>query len=74
MVIDTGGVITLSRSKAGVMEELSVTTTVGMDGIPLPTREASIASILSMIEKQAVVVLLMKELYYSSWMVRQAQW
>ncbi|CAL4979211.1 unnamed protein product [Urochloa decumbens] len=54
MIIDTGGVITLSKSQAGVMEELAVTTTVGMDGIPLATREAAIARMPSMIEKQAV--------------------
>ena len=54
MVIDTGGVITLSKSQAGVMEELAVTTTVGMDGIPLATREAAIARMPSMMEKQAV--------------------
>ncbi|KAG8090066.1 hypothetical protein GUJ93_ZPchr0011g27643 [Zizania palustris] len=54
MVIDTGGVITLSKSQAGVMEELSITTTVGMDGIPLASREAAIARMPSMIEKQAV--------------------
>ncbi|CAD6255400.1 unnamed protein product [Miscanthus lutarioriparius] len=54
MVIDTGGVITLSKSQAGVMEELAVTTTVGMDGIPLATREAAVARMPSMIEKQAV--------------------
>ena len=54
MVIDTGGVIILSKSQAGVMEELAVTTTVGMDGIPLATREAAIARMPSMIEKQAV--------------------
>lgn len=54
VVIDTGGVITLSNSQAGVMEELAVTTTVGMDGIPLATREAAIARMPSMIEKQAV--------------------
>ncbi|KAL6908050.1 hypothetical protein ACP4OV_002220 [Aristida adscensionis] len=54
MVIDTGGVITLSKSQAGVMEELAVTTTVGMDGIPFATREAAIARMPSMIEKQAV--------------------
>jgi hypothetical protein len=54
MVIDTGGVFTLSKSQAGVMEELAVTATVGMDGIPLATREAAIARMPSMIEKQAV--------------------
>uniref|UniRef100_A0A0D3HPA4 GTPase Der n=1 Tax=Oryza barthii TaxID=65489 RepID=A0A0D3HPA4_9ORYZ len=54
MVIDTGGVITLSKSQAGVMEELAITTTVGMDGIPLASREAAIARMPSMIEKQAI--------------------
>lgn len=54
MVIDTGGVITLSKSQAGVMEELAITTTVGMDGISLASREAAIARMPSMIEKQAV--------------------
>ncbi|KAF7052784.1 hypothetical protein CFC21_060834 [Triticum aestivum] len=54
MVIDTGGVITLSKSQAGVMEELAITTTVGMDGIPMASREAAIARMPSMIEKQAV--------------------
>uniref|UniRef100_J3N9S6 GTPase Der n=1 Tax=Oryza brachyantha TaxID=4533 RepID=J3N9S6_ORYBR len=54
MVIDTGGVITLSKSQAGVMEEFAITTTVGMDGIPLASREAAVARMPSMIEKQAV--------------------
>ncbi|CAN0824334.1 GTPase Der [Linum grandiflorum] len=42
MVVDTGGVITLSKSKFEVMEELAITTTIGMEGIPLATREAAI--------------------------------
>ena len=54
MLIDTGRVITLSKSQAGVMEELAITTTVGMDGIPMASREAAIARMPSMIEKQAV--------------------
>ncbi|KAK1259689.1 putative tRNA modification GTPase mnmE [Acorus gramineus] len=53
MVVDTGGVLTLSKSQAGVMEELAITTTIGMDGIPLATREAAIARMPSMIERQA---------------------
>ncbi|CAN0824342.1 GTPase Der [Linum grandiflorum] len=53
MVVDTGGVITLSKSKFEVMEELAITTTIGMEGIPLATREAAIARMPSMIERQA---------------------
>ncbi|XP_010519745.1 PREDICTED: uncharacterized protein LOC104799102 [Tarenaya hassleriana] len=53
VVIDTGGVLTVSKSPAGVMEELNITTTVGMDGIPQSSREAAIARMPSMIEKQA---------------------
>lgn len=54
MVVDTGGVMTFSKSNDAVMEELSITTTVGMDGIPLSTREAAVARMPSMIERQAV--------------------
>ncbi|MED6199062.1 hypothetical protein PIB30_072424 [Stylosanthes scabra] len=54
MVVDTGGVLTLSKSQANVMEDLAITTTVGMDGIPLATREAAVARMPSMIERQAV--------------------
>ncbi|CAI0450007.1 unnamed protein product [Linum tenue] len=39
MVVDTGGVITVSKSKNEVMEELAITTTIGMEGIPLASRE-----------------------------------
>ncbi|CAN1354786.1 GTPase Der [Linum perenne] len=53
MVVDTGGVITLSKSKDEVMEELAVSTTIGMEGIPLATREAAVARMPSMIERQA---------------------
>lgn len=53
MVIDTGGVVMVSKSQANVMEELAITTTIGMDGIPLASREAAIARMPSMIERQA---------------------
>ncbi|KAK7341636.1 hypothetical protein VNO80_24573 [Phaseolus coccineus] len=53
MVVDTGGVITVSKSQATVMEELAITTTIGMDGIPLSVREAAVARMPSMIERQA---------------------
>ncbi|KAH0464044.1 hypothetical protein IEQ34_006830 [Dendrobium chrysotoxum] len=52
-VIDTGGVMTFSRSHDDVMEELSITTTIGMEGISLALREAAVARMPSMIEKQA---------------------
>ncbi|KAJ4844008.1 hypothetical protein Tsubulata_010784 [Turnera subulata] len=54
MVVDTGGVLTLSKSQDNVMEELAITTTVGMDGIPLAAREAAVARMPSMIERQAM--------------------
>lgn len=57
MVIDTGGVLTLSKSHANVMEELAITTTIGMDGIPLASREAAIARMPSMIERQATAAI-----------------
>lgn len=53
MVVDTGGVLTVSKSQANVMEELAISTTIGMDGIPLASREAAVARMPSMIEKQA---------------------
>lgn len=52
-VIDTGGVMTFSRSRDDVMKELDITTTIGMEGIPLALREAAVARMPSMIEKQA---------------------
>ncbi|KAI3984389.1 hypothetical protein MKX01_011343 [Papaver californicum] len=55
MVIDTGGVITVSKSQASVLEDLAISTTVGMDGIPLASREAAVARMPSMIERQATV-------------------
>lgn len=54
MVVDTGGVLTVSKSQTTVMEDLDITTTIGMDGIPLATREAAVARMPSMIEKQAI--------------------
>lgn len=53
MVVDTGGVMTFSKSRDDVMEELAITTTVGMDGISLASREAAVARMPSMIERQA---------------------
>ncbi|KAL6966467.1 hypothetical protein U1Q18_032247 [Sarracenia purpurea var. burkii] len=55
MVVDTGGVIRISKSQTDVMEELAITTTIGMEGIPLATREAAAARMPSMIERQATV-------------------
>ena len=40
MVVDTRGVLNIAKSQADVMEDLVITTTIGIDGIPL----ASIAS------------------------------
>ncbi|TKY67407.1 GTPase Der [Spatholobus suberectus] len=53
MVVDTGGVLTVSKSQATVVEELAITTTIGMDDIPLTVREAAVARMSSMIERQA---------------------
>ncbi|KAI3697115.1 hypothetical protein L6452_29873 [Arctium lappa] len=56
MVIDTGGFLTVSKSQTDVMEQqLSVSTTIGMEGIPLASREAVVARTPSMIERQATV-------------------
>lgn len=55
MVVDTGGVLTISKSQSDLMEELAVSTTIGMEGIPLATREAAVARMPTMIEKQAAV-------------------
>ncbi|CAA2978996.1 GTPase Der [Olea europaea subsp. europaea] len=55
MVVDTGGVLTISKSQTNVMEELAVSTTIGMEGIPLASREAAVARMPSMIEKQATM-------------------
>ncbi|XP_020574581.1 uncharacterized protein LOC110020728 isoform X2 [Phalaenopsis equestris] len=57
LVIDTGGVMILSRSHNEVMKELDITTTIGMEGIPLALREAAVARMPSMIEKQAAAAL-----------------
>ncbi|CAM8961367.1 unnamed protein product [Rhodiola kirilowii] len=53
MVVDTGGVLTVAKSQSSVMEELAITTTIGMDGISLVAREAAVARMPTMIEKQA---------------------
>lgn len=55
MVIDTGGVLTISKSRDDVMEELAISTTIGMEGIPLASREAAVARMPSMVERQATV-------------------
>lgn len=56
LAIDTGGVCTMnSKSQAKVMEELAITTTIGMEGIPLASREAAVTRMPSMIEKQATI-------------------
>lgn len=53
MVVDTGGVLTVSKSQVNVVDDLAITTTIGMDGIPLAAREAAVARMPSMIERQA---------------------
>lgn len=55
MVVDTGGVITISKSQNDVMEELAITTTIGMEGISLASREAAVGRMPSMIERQAAL-------------------
>lgn len=55
MVVDTGGVVTLSKSQADVIEDLNVSTTIGMEGIPLAAREAAVARMPSQIERQAAI-------------------
>nr|GMD12938.1 GTPase Der-like [Ipomoea batatas] len=52
-VVDTGGVLTISKLQDDVMDELAISTTIGMEGIPLATREAAVAKMPSMIERQA---------------------
>ncbi|TYK31704.1 GTPase Der [Cucumis melo var. makuwa] len=53
MVVDTGGVLSVSKTQNDVMEELAISTTIGMDGIPLASREAAVARMPSMIERQS---------------------
>ncbi|GAB4835213.1 hypothetical protein Ancab_000122 [Ancistrocladus abbreviatus] len=53
MVVDTGGVLTISKSHANVVEDLNVSTTIGMEGIPLASRKAAVARMPSLIERQA---------------------
>ncbi|XP_073142672.1 uncharacterized protein [Henckelia pumila] len=55
MVVDTGGVLTVSKAQADVMEELAISTTIGMEGISLACREAAVARMPSMIERQATI-------------------
>ncbi|GER46053.1 GTPase Der [Striga asiatica] len=55
MVVDTGGVLTISKSQNDVMEELAISTTIGMEGIPLASREAAVARMPSMVERQAAI-------------------
>ncbi|KAF6158607.1 hypothetical protein GIB67_040121 [Kingdonia uniflora] len=57
MVVDTGGVLTVSKSHPNVLEDLAITTTIGMDGIPLASREAAVARMPSMIERQATTAI-----------------
>ncbi|CAN6454162.1 unnamed protein product [Victoria cruziana] len=53
MVVDTGGVLTVAKSQTAVLEELAISTTIGMDNIPLASREVAVARMPTMIEKQA---------------------
>lgn len=55
MVVDTGGVINIAKSQEGVMEDLAISTTIGMEGISLASREAAVAKMPSMIERQATI-------------------
>lgn len=55
MVVDTGGVLTISKAQEDVMEELAISTTIGMEGISLASREAAVARMPSMVERQATV-------------------
>ncbi|WOH15190.1 hypothetical protein DCAR_0934727 [Daucus carota subsp. sativus] len=55
LVIDTGGVLTVSKLQTDVMKDLAISTTIGMEGIPLASREAAVARMPSMIERQATV-------------------
>ncbi|KAL9458739.1 hypothetical protein AB3S75_007581 [Citrus x aurantiifolia] len=57
MLVDTGGVLNVSKSQPNIMEDLAITTTIGMEGIPLATREAAIARMPSMIERQATAAI-----------------
>ncbi|KAL9250019.1 GTPase Der-like protein [Drosera capensis] len=53
MVIDTGGVLSLPKSQENIMEGLNISTTIGMEGIPQAVREAAVARMPSLIERQA---------------------
>lgn len=75
IVVDTGGVVTISKSQNDVMEELAISTTIGMEGIPLASREAAVARMPSKIERQAmlaveessVILFLVDGQVYSNW-------
>lgn len=55
MLVDTGGVLTISKSQVNLKDDLAITTTIGMEGIPLASREVAVARMPSMIERQAIV-------------------
>ncbi|EPS73678.1 hypothetical protein M569_01078, partial [Genlisea aurea] len=55
VVVDTGGVVTISKTQDEVLEEFSITTTVGMDGLPLAAREAAVARMPALVERQAAI-------------------
>lgn len=57
MLVDTGGVLNVSKSQPNILEDLAITTTIGMEGIPLATREAAVARMPSMIERQATAAI-----------------
>ncbi|GMI74258.1 embryo defective 2738 [Hibiscus trionum] len=57
VVVDTGGVLNVSKSQANVLEDLAISTTIGMDGISLRSREAAVARMPSMIEQQATAAI-----------------
>lgn len=73
MVVDTGGVLMPSKSQEDVVEDLNVSTTIGMEGIPLAAREAAIARMPSQIERQAATAVEESSLSYLLLMVRQVQ-
>ncbi|XP_059625045.1 uncharacterized protein LOC132268241 isoform X2 [Cornus florida] len=52
MVVDTGGVLRTSMSQTDIMEGLAITPAIGMEGIPLASREAAVARMPSQIERQ----------------------
>ncbi|KAK7391933.1 hypothetical protein VNO78_20357 [Psophocarpus tetragonolobus] len=73
IMVDTGGVITISKSQATIMEELAISTTMGMDGIPLAVRETTVARMFSIIERQATAVVEESSVIISWLMLRCAR-